>query len=181
MKTLASLLVLTFLPAAAQNGALTPEWEVKKILEAITAQAQRLTPLLEQVRTQEWLAKGAPEAYVSQQKQVRDEIGYLVRQSSELSGNPSRMTLTLETFLRLQALEQMMDSLSRGIRAYQNPALGDLLQSVMSENSESRAKLRDYLVELIAAKEDELRIADQEAQRCRGVLIRQPKPAGAKP
>jgi len=34
--------------------------------------------------------------------------------------------------------------------------------------------LREYLVELVAAKEAELRIVDQEAQRCRAALIRQP-------
>ena len=59
------------------------------------------------------------------------------------------------------------------MRNYQNPAVGDLLMGVAAENSANRDKLRQYITDLAAAKEQEFEIADKEAQRCRGTITRQ--------
>ena len=178
------LQILPFLvPAfcAAQPGGVSPEWDIRETLAALTAETKRLEPALEQVNPRQWLAKGAPEAYIDQWKAVRNEIGYLQRTAGEMSKRPDRITLALETFLRLQSVEAMMQSLMEGVRRYQNPALADLLQSFMNENAGNGQKLRDYLVELVASKEAEFEIVDREAQRCRAELIsRPPAPAGAR-
>lgn len=166
---------------AQQPAELTPAAEVRQWLESLVRQAERVSPILDQVKPEEWIAKGAPDAYIGQIKEVRDQIRYVRQNAEELSRRPDSMTGTLGVFLRMIALDSMLDSLSQGVRRYQNPALADLLVSVVSENSSNRAKLRQYLVELVSTKETELRIADEEAQRCRAQLIRQPRPAPAKP
>jgi len=50
----------------------------------------------------------------------------------------------------------------------------------MGETLASRDRLRHYVVELAAIKEQEFAIMDQEAQRCRAMLSRQPAPAPRK-
>jgi len=71
------------------------------------------------------------------------------------------------------------------VRRYQNPAVGDLLVSVVSANSANRDQLRQYVTDLAQTKEQEFQIVDGEAQRCRGTLMRQPPaksaPAAPKP
>jgi hypothetical protein len=159
-----------------QPAELTPAWSIRESLEALVKQTERLNPILDEVKPEGWIEKGAPDAYVSQITEVRDQIRYVRQNAEELSRRPDSMTGTLGVFLRLIALDSMLDSLSDGIRRYQNPALADLLLSVVSDNSANRARLRDYLVELAATKETELKIADEEAQRCRAQSIRQPRP-----
>jgi len=178
---LTAVLLLAAAPAASPQG-LMPEWEVKQALAALTTQTQRLKPILDEFKPQDWTRQGAPQTYVAQLKSAQDEIGFLVRTAETLAKQPDKLTLTLEVFLRLEAMETMVDSLGQGARRYQNPALADLLQGVVSETAGSREKLRQYLVELATAKEDELRIANLEAQRCRSTLIRkQPAKTQAKP
>ncbi|MCW5982937.1 MAG: hypothetical protein KIT09_32910 [Bryobacteraceae bacterium] len=163
--------------SAAQSGGLPPEWDVREALKQLQAATKRLQPVLDQVQPKDWIARGAAAAYVDQMQAVRNEIGYLDRTVGEMSKNPQSMTKALEAYLRLQSIDAMLRSLGEGIRRYQNPAVADLLSGIMSENSEQTQKLREYLVELVAAKEVELKIADDEAQRCRGMLVnRPPKP-----
>jgi hypothetical protein len=89
----------------------------------------------------------------------------------------------------LQAVEAEINSLVEGVRRYQNPAVGDLLLSVMAANSSNRDQLRQYITDLAETKDQEFQVVDNEAQRCRGSLVRQgparptaaPKPAAPKP
>ncbi len=156
-----------FLVAAAawaqSSPGVTPGWELKKQLDGLVAQTRRLTPLLEQVKPQDWGADG----YREQHKSAQAEVEYLARSAAALALEPEKMTLALEAFLRLEGLERMLDSLSEGVRRYQNPALAELIQGTISENLVHRARLRNYLTELVATKQDELRIANEEAQSCR--------------
>jgi hypothetical protein len=50
------------------------------------------------------------------------------------------------------------------------------MQTIVSENSTNRDQLRQYMQDLAAQKEQEFKIADTEAQRCRGSLVQQPAP-----
>jgi hypothetical protein len=122
----------------------------------------------------------APDAYVSQWRGAEDELGYLGESVQALGKQPDRLTLALDAYFRMQSLEMRIDSLVDGVRRYQNPAVGDLLVGVLAGNSSNRDKLREYIAALAANQEQEFRIADQEAQRCRGVLSRQPAPAPPK-
>jgi hypothetical protein len=78
---------------------------------------------------------------------------------------------------RLQSVEAMMTSMIEGVRKYQNPAIADVLRSMLTNNMNHREKLRSYIVELATIQEQEFEIANKEAQRCRAELLR--KPAGS--
>jgi predicted phage-related endonuclease len=175
-----ALLPLSML-APAQTGGLSPEWDVRKMLSTFEAQIQRLKPILDQVNPQEWKAEDVPATYATQWKGVEDELGYLSQTIEKLKKEPERTTLTLEAYLRLQSIETMTGSVIEGVRKYQNPAVAELLQGVLTEIAPNRAKFRDHLIELVAAKEAEFKIMDKEAQRCRAQLLRQPaKPTARK-
>lgn len=178
MKYFLPLLLVAF-SAFAQNlsqatQGVTADWDVASTIDALSAQAKRLKPILDQLTPQEWVSKGAPQAYVAQWKGAEDELGYLVNSANALKKQPERLTLALDTYFRLQGLTSRLDSLVDGVRNYQNPAVGDLLIGLLAENSANRDKLRQYITDLAATKEQEFEVADQEAQRCRGILNHQP-------
>lgn len=172
----AAFLSLWVPQARAQSKGLPPQWDLKQTLTSLTQRTNRLLPILAQVKPGEWIAKGAPKAYGEQLTELRNQIGYLARSANELIKQPERVSKALETFLRLQSVEAMMNSMIEGIRRYQNPAVADLLQGIMNENGDLGQRLQDYLVDLVATKETEYKIVDEEAQRCRSELIRQPAP-----
>ena len=177
------LLVMAFFPllSFAQTTGIATPWDTTPMVAALSAQAARLKPILDQLTPQEWVRKGAPEAYVAQWKGAEDELGFLSDSAKALEKQPERLPLALDTYFRLQSLELRLNSLVEGVRNYQNPAVGDLLIGVAAENSANRDKLRQYITDLAATKEQEFEIADKEAQRCRGMLTKQtpPKPAAA--
>jgi len=160
--------------AGVATGGVASEWDVRKLLDSLDLQAQHVKPIIDQVKPETWVAKGAPKAYVTQWTTAQAELKYLLGSSEALSKQPERLTLALETYFRMQALESTLSSVTEGIRKYQNPALADLMQSVVTENSSNADKLRQYVQDLAAQKEQEFQIADREAQRCRETLVKQP-------
>jgi hypothetical protein len=158
----------------AQSGGIPPEWEVQKQMAGLAGHVQRFKPLLEQVNAEEWVKKGAPEAYVEQVKRTRAEIDYLTGSTTELAAHPEKLTTALDTLFRLQSVEAMLRSVTAGVRKYQNPAVADLLQGLMTDLSADRDKLRQYVVDLAADHEQQYKVMDREAQRCRATLSRQP-------
>jgi len=184
MKYLLPFLILPLtlvLPARAQG--VSAPWDISQILTSLAAQSQRLLPILEQLTPEKWEAKGAPAAYTAQWRNVRSEVGYLLGAAESMKKQPEKLTLGLETLFRLQSVEAQVNSLIDGVRRYQNPAVGDLLVSVVSSNSANRDQLRQYISDLAQSKEEEFQVVDREAQRCRGTLMRQPpaRPAAPKP
>lgn len=172
-------LVLACSFASAQSpqaGGVASEWDVRKLLDSLDQQAQHVKPIIEQVKPETWVAKGAPKAYIQQWTTAQAELRYLLSSSEALAKQPERLTLALDTYFRMQALESTLGSVTEGIRKYQNPALADLMQSVVSENSSNADKLRQYVQDLATQKEQEFQIADREAQRCRDTLLKQPVP-----
>ena len=170
------LLPLVLLPASLFAQGVSADWDVTKSVASLSTQAARLKPILDQLTPQEWVAKGAPQTYVQQWKSAEDELGYLVTSAKALEKQPERLTLALDTYFRLQSLETRLNSLADGVRNYQNPAVGDLMLGVLAENSSNRDNLRQYITDLAAQKEQEFQVVDKEAQRCRGILSRQPAP-----
>lgn len=163
--------------ALAQSGGIPPEWEVQKQMAALAEHVQRVDPVLEQLKPDDWVKQGAPAEYTEQIKRTRSEIGYLIGSTKELAAHSERLTIALETYFRMQSADAMLRSVAAGVRKYQNPALADLLQSLIADTSSDREKLRQYVVDLAADREQQFRVADQEAQRCRAVLSKQPRPA----
>jgi len=152
------------------------EWDARKLIEALNAQAQHLKPIIDQVQPADWQSKGASETYVAQWNTAQTQIQYLISSSDAFARQPDRLPLGLDIYFRMQAVDSTLDSLTEGVRKYQNPALASIMQSVIAENSTNRDRLRQYLQDLATQKEQEFQVADREAQRCRGALLGQPAP-----
>ncbi|MGD1090486.1 MAG: hypothetical protein ABSB35_00685 [Bryobacteraceae bacterium] len=174
MKLLLSVAFFAFLTRGQAPPAVSAEWDIAQTLDSLSAQANRLKPILDQLTPQAWVAKGAPQAYVTQWQGAQNELGYLTSSVKALQKQPDRLTLALDAYFRLQSVEGRLNSLVDGVRNYQNPAVGDLLMGVLGENASNRDKLRQYITDLAADKEQEFQIVDKEAQRCRGQVNRTP-------
>jgi hypothetical protein len=161
---------------AANDPGVASEWDARKLIDALNAQAQHLKPIVDQVQPAGWQSKGASETYVAQWNTAQVQLKYLISSSEAFSRQPERLPLGLDIYFRMQAVDSTLDSLTEGVRKYQNPALASLMEQVMAENSTNRDRLRQYLQDLATQKEQEFQVADREAQRCRAALLQQPAP-----
>jgi hypothetical protein len=155
----------TGVPGTVASGVAAP-WDISQTAASLSAQAERLRPILDQITPGQW--KGAPDAYIGQWQSTKNEVGYLINVSKAFQKTPEKLTVALETYFRLQAVESQVNSLADGVRKYQNPAIGDLMMSTLSANYSNRDQLRMYIADLADTKEQELKVMDSEAQRCRG-------------
>jgi DNA repair ATPase RecN len=136
-----------------------------------------MVPLIQQLKPEEWVAKGAPETYADQWKSVQAEVGYLENTAERLAAEPERLTLALEALFRMQSIDARLASLFEAVRKYQNPALAELLESLAAGNGPVRIALQQHVAEVAAQREAEWRIMEAEAQRCRTQLTAPAKPA----
>lgn len=181
MRWIGAVLLASCLPAQTPSQGMETEWDLKTMLQSLAAGAKRLQPLMEQVNPEKWSDSGGAAAYTAQWKAAQNEIRYLDHSAASFAKDPERLSLALETYFRLQSIQLAIGSFTDGVRKYQNPAVADLLQAELSENLKNRAQLRGYLTELVQQKEQELKIMDEEAQRCRGVVNRHPPAPAPKP
>jgi hypothetical protein len=187
MRFLFPLLSVPFffpIQAVHAQASVSAPWDIKETISSLSGQTARLKPVLNQLTPEEWVKKGAPEAYVAQWHSAQRELSDVESASAALEKQPEKLTNALNVYFRVQALEARLTSLVDGVRNYQNPAVGDLIVGIVGENSGNRDKLRQYISDLADQKEQEFAVADKEAQRCRVQLNRQPapvKPAAPKP
>ena len=153
------------------------EDQLKTLFGQISARAARLQPLLDGVHAQEWLAKGAPDAYLVQDQSIRVQLTAVQADMAALAQRPDQMADTMRALFRLQAFHRLLATLMGGVRRYQNPAVADLIESVAAEDRADLDRVEQHLIELAAQKESQLQVMDDEAQRCRGMLLKQPAPA----
>jgi hypothetical protein len=173
---IATVLVVLFacrLEVQAQQAA---EPEVLAAFHSIAQHAARLLPMLDQVRAKEWMAQGAPEAYVAQVDLARRQIEAIGTEMEALTQHSDHMQECMKGLFRVQAFHGGLDSLLGGLRKYQNPALADLIQSVAAEDQSDIEKIQAYVLELADEKEQEFQVVEHEAQRCRATLSKQPAP-----
>jgi len=149
------------------------DWVVRNSASALADQIHRIEPILNQAKPDEWIAKGAPDAYVRQLRSTQASMQYLIASTDKLVRDPERLTVALEAFFRMESMEGLLGSLRDGIRKYQSPQLADQLNVLLSETANNREKLRQHIVDLAATREQEFQVADQEAQRCRNLLVRE--------
>jgi len=148
--------------------------------QRISQHAGRLAPMLGQVSAQEWLAKGAPDTYVAQLTSTRQQLDAIMADMSALAQHPEQMQDCMKGLFRIQAFHRSLDSLMGGLRKYQNPALADLIQSVAAEDQSDLDKVQSWVLDLADQKEQEYKVIDHEAQRCRAILSKDPAPAPRK-
>jgi hypothetical protein len=171
---LACLLLYSVAALGQVPAGVAASWDSSARIAELSNQAARLKPLLDQLTPQEWIAQGAPQAYLTQWQDARKELEYLTSAADLFAKQPERLTAALDTLFRMQALEWRLESLVEGVRRYQNPAVGDLLLGVLRSNSANGDGLRQYITDLAAQNEQEFRVVEQEAQRCRVEINRTP-------
>lgn len=171
---LAPMLFLSTFSSLAQQRGLSSEWDTSRSTAQLAEKAAQLKPLLNQLKPEEWLQKGAPDAYIGQYEGARQELDQVMAAAARLEQQPEKLTVALDVLFRLQSLEGRIATLADGVRRYQSTSIGDSMASLVGDNTGNRDNLRNYIADLAAQKEQEYGIMDKEAQRCRGDLNRQP-------
>jgi hypothetical protein len=154
-----------------QTAGLESDWEIAAVLQEMSAHAARLQPVLDGLDASAWTAKGAPEAYAAQLQSAREQALALANGSKALAGSPEKLSAALEVLFREQGLETMLGSLAEALRKYQSADAAQELIALGAEGGSGRDRLQQYVVNLAAEREKEYRVMDQEAQRCRGMVL----------
>jgi hypothetical protein len=162
--------------AYGQDKGIEPEWDIRPVLKEIAAYGQRLVPVLNQIDTKGMVENGAPQAYATQIDQSKQQAQAVAAEAAALANSPEKLSAGLQVFFRMQYLERMAGSIEQGLRKYWNPAIADQLTRLVAEIGGSRDRFQSYIVQLAAEREQEYAIMDHEAQRCRGMLAREPNP-----
>jgi hypothetical protein len=162
---------------AAQDEGLMPQWEVVELTKQLVEHTDNIRTILDQVRPKEWIQDGAPEAYVSQYETLQTELNNVILSAEALGRKPETLSLTVHTFLWLDRVNSMLDSMADGVRRYQNPSVAELLIAARNGNQGAELGLKDYMRQLADQWQIRMEIANDEAQRCRETLVKQPRAA----
>jgi hypothetical protein len=167
--------------AARAEAGLESPWDVQAFVNGIGENIQRLRPILAQINPQQWYdQKGAPSAYILQAQEAQRQLSEAITSGSAFANKPESLSTGLDEYFRLEALDVTLRSLEEGARAYAPRGIADGLDERLAQNFNSRERLRDYLKELANSTEQNFKIADQEAQRCRAMISNVPPATTAK-
>jgi len=160
-------------PAPADRVPLDPA-QVAAIASDIAQRSEHLKPMFDEVHAPDWVAKGAPEAYVPQWNSLVEQNQAIQADMKAIAQQPEAMQQVMKALFRVNRFDSDLDSLLNGVRRYQNPALADLIVSVATGDRGDVEKLEQYALDLANEKERQLDVMDREAQRCRAALASQP-------
>ncbi len=160
--------------APAPSGLESP-WDVRQILANLEKDNSQLQPLLAQMNPQQWYdKKGAPSTYIVQWQTAQRQLNDVLVTARSLAQKTENLPLALDVYFRLEALEVTSRSLEQGAQQYADRATADKLSELIAHNFNSREQFRDYLRDLANSMDQNFKIADQEAQRCRGMISKVP-------
>jgi hypothetical protein len=168
-------------PPAAPDQIFVDSSEVPVLATRISERSEHLKPMFEQVHVDEWVAKGAPEAYASQWKSLEEQNQAIETDMTGIARHPQGMQDVMKALFRVHRFDSDLNSLLSAVRRYQNPALADLIESVSVSDQAGIEKLEQYVLDLADANEKQLSVEDEEAQRCRAALASQPPARTAAP
>jgi hypothetical protein len=174
--TRCAVLLIPVVCAIGQDAGVASEWDVKARMAAMANDVGRLEDLLRRARPNEWVAKGAPEAYFRQLESARTNMQVLISGTEKLAKDPERLSTALEVLFRMDTMDLLLQSLQGAIRKYQGPSLADDIARFVADNSRHRDMLRQHSIDLAAARENDLKVINAEAQRCRTELSRKDAP-----
>lgn len=167
-------------PQALAVGLENP-WDVRKVISDLQNDTSNLEPLLRKINPQDWYnRKGAPSTYIVQWQSAQQQMNDVLSATKLFAQKTESLSLALDTYFRLEALEVAERSLAEGVARYDVPATGRELNMLIAHNFASRERIRGYIRDLAATTEQNFKIADGEAQRCREMLSKQPVPSQAK-
>jgi hypothetical protein len=169
-------------PLPPPGGQLIPKpkglesaWTLRVILDELLKDNEKLEPLLAQMNPQEWVAKkGASDVYVLQWQTAHAQLKDVMATSKLLAQKTENLPLALDDYFRLEALEVTSRSLLEAVSRYGDRFTADQLNGLIARNFSRRERFRDYLRDLAASSEQDFKLADEEAQRCRGIISKEP-------
>jgi len=169
-------------PAAkAPPAGLENPWDVRKIIADLQNDTANLQPLLKQINTQDWYEKkGAPSTYTFQWQSAQAQLTDVLAATKLFAQKTESLSAALDTYFRLEALEVTERALAEGVGRYDTPTAARELNSLIAHNFASRERIRGYIRDLAATTEENFKIADSEAQRCREMISREPVPNQAR-
>jgi len=162
-------------PAVNITGVQTP-WDVRTIIAGLIQENEHFEPVLEGIHPQDWISKGASPVYIQQLQQAQQQTRDVVVTSKMLAQRTELLSLALDEYFRLEALDITARSLEEGVRRYADRSSADKISAFIAHNFGARERFRDYLSSLATSQENNFRVADEEAQRCRGIISREPAP-----
>ncbi len=148
--------------------------DVTAIAGEISQRARQFKPLFGEVNAADWLAKGAPEAYIAQWNSIGEQNAAIETEMADLAQHPDVMPGVIRALFRLHRFDGDLMGLLPGIRRYQSGSLADQMESVAASDQRQIEKLQQYVLDLANGEERLLDIEDKEAQRCRASLASQP-------
>ena len=155
-------------------GLETP-WSVQKIIAGLQKDSTQLQPLLQQISPQRWSdQKGAPTTYILQWQSAQQQLNDVMSVIKLFAQKTESLSAALDVYFRLEALEVTERALAEGAQKYDTRAISEQLNMLIAHNFDNRQRLRDYLRDLAATTEQNFKIADGEAQRCRGMISKEP-------
>lgn len=142
---------------------------------------EELKPVLQQMNPQAWYdQKGASSTYIIQWHAAQTEVNDVIGVAKALGQNPENLSQALDLYFRLEALDITTRSVEEGAHKYGERGPADKLSALIARNFNNREHFRNYLRELARTKEANFKVVDEEAQRCRGMISREPPPKPAK-
>jgi hypothetical protein len=165
---------------APQPAGLETPWDARQMLANLDKDNEQLKPLLDEINPQAWYdQKGASSTYIVQWHTARAEVNDVIAVAKALGQNPQNLSQALDLYFRLEALDITSRSVEEGAHKYGAREPADQLSELIARNFNSREHFRNYLRELAQSKEASFKVADEEAQRCRGMISKEPprKPA----
>jgi len=167
---------------APPSGQLIPKpaglesaWTLRTILDDLLKDNEKLEPLLAQMNPQEWVTKkGASDVYIQQWQVAHAQLKEVMAASKLLAQKTENLPLALDDYFRLEALEVTSRSLEEGVTRYGDRFTADQLNGLIARNFSRRERFRDYIRDLAASSETNFKLADEEAQRCRGIISKEP-------
>src|SRR5579875_337528 len=161
-------------PQVPAAGLETP-WDVRTIVDHIVTDTQQLRPVLARMNPQQWYdKKGAPSTYIVQWQTAQRQLNDVLYTAGQLSQKTESLSLALDVYFRLEALQVTTRSLDEGAEHYADRATADQLSALVAHNFNNRERFRDYIRDLAASTEQNFKIADEEAQRCRAIISKEP-------
>jgi len=150
-------------------------WVLRSILDDLLKDNEKLEPLLAQMNPREWVShKGASDVYLEQWQVAHTQLKDVIDVSKLLAQKTESMPLALDDYFRLEALEVTSRSLEEGVKRYGDRFTADQLGGLIARNFSRRERFRDYIRDLATSSEVNFKLADEEAQRCRGIISKEP-------
>ncbi len=160
-------------------GLETP-WDARQIVAQVEKNDEKLRPVLANLNPQRWYdEKGAPSTYILQWQTAQQQLRDVAATTQLLEQKIESLPLALDLYFRLEALDVTARSLSEGAQHYADRATAEQFSALLAQNFTSRERFRDYIRDLAASTEQNFKVADEEAQRCRA-LLSQPPPRQAR-